>query len=220
MSSSIVALNRVSSFLSAEELPEPCPIDNNLTSAVHVDGDFVWEAPGKVEKSDSESGSSSATKTAPKSKEGKATKKRNIPRKSDNKAIDVLPTAREASESVVQEVKELDIKDEEQPFGLKGLKLEIAKGSFVAIVGRVGSGKVSDNCPQKSVAYIGLQSSLLQSLIGEMRKTRGEVKRQSLRLAALHLCQKIGRSKWDNCVCPPNPVDLQCNPARECYFRW
>ncbi|KAJ8457503.1 hypothetical protein ONZ45_g18288 [Pleurotus djamor] len=49
---------------------------------------------------------------------------------------------------------------EDQPFVLKDLSLRIERGSFVAIVGRVGSGK----------------SSLLQALIGEMRKTRGEVK--------------------------------------------
>ena len=183
MSSAIVGLNRISSFLSAEELPDPYLVDNNLTSAVRVDGDFAWEAPIKVEKSDSESDDSGA-KTAPKPKESKATKKRNVPKKSDGKAIDILPTAREASETV-EEVKELDVKDEEKPFGLKGLKLEITKGSFVAIVGRVGSGKVSYNCPVESVTYIGLQSSLLQSLIGEMRKTRGEVERQSLRLVAL-----------------------------------
>jgi len=146
MSSAIVAFNRISAFLSAEELPEPYLIDNDLTSAVRVDGDFTWEAPGKIEKTNSESGDSGA-KTAPKPKESKTTKKGNGPKKADGKARDVLPTAREASESAVEEVKELDIKDEEKPFGLKDLELEIAKGSFVAIVGRVGSGKVSDNCP-------------------------------------------------------------------------
>ena len=34
-------------------------------------------------------------------------------------------------------------KDEDKPFELADLKLRIHKGSFVAIVGRVGSGKVS-----------------------------------------------------------------------------
>lgn len=33
---------------------------------------------------------------------------------------------------------------EEQPFQLQGLKLTVPKGAFVAIVGRVGSGKVSE----------------------------------------------------------------------------
>ena len=39
------------------------------------------------------------------------------------------------------------------------LKLRIPRGQFVAIVGRVGSGK----------------SSLLQSLVGEMRRLDGEI---------------------------------------------
>ena len=50
-------------------------------------------------------------------------------------------------------------KAEDKPFVLKDLNLKIPKGSFVGIVGRVGSGK----------------SSLLQGLIGEMRRTRGSV---------------------------------------------
>ncbi|TFK28166.1 ABC protein [Coprinopsis marcescibilis] len=45
------------------------------------------------------------------------------------------------------------------PFQLKGINVKIPRGSLTAIVGRVGSGK----------------SSLLQAMIGEMRKTSGEV---------------------------------------------
>lgn len=46
---------------------------------------------------------------------------------------------------------------EGKPFELKDLKFKVPAGSFVAIVGPIGSGK----------------SSLLQALIGEMRRTRG-----------------------------------------------
>ncbi|KAJ7607493.1 multidrug resistance-associated ABC transporter [Roridomyces roridus] len=49
--------------------------------------------------------------------------------------------------------------EEDKPFELRDLKLQIPRGAFVAIVGRVGSGK----------------SSILQALIGEMRKTEGTV---------------------------------------------
>ena len=35
-----------------------------------------------------------------------------------------------------------DVKPEDKPFELKNLELKIPKGAFVAIVGRVGSGKV------------------------------------------------------------------------------
>ena len=50
-------------------------------------------------------------------------------------------------------------KEEEKPFALANLELRIPHGQFVAIVGRVGSGK----------------SSVLQSLVGEMRRVDGEV---------------------------------------------
>lgn len=48
---------------------------------------------------------------------------------------------------------------DEKPFSLTDLQITVPKGAFVAIVGKVGSGK----------------SSLLQAMIGEMRRTRGEV---------------------------------------------
>src|ERR1700689_2162180 len=39
-----VALNRISKFLTAEELDEPYTIDYNRNGALDVDGDFSWEA--------------------------------------------------------------------------------------------------------------------------------------------------------------------------------
>ncbi len=50
-------------------------------------------------------------------------------------------------------------KDMEQVFGMSNINLEIPRGKLVAIVGTVGSGK----------------TSLLQGIIGEMRRTSGEV---------------------------------------------
>ncbi|KZT29756.1 multidrug resistance-associated ABC transporter [Neolentinus lepideus HHB14362 ss-1] len=66
------------------------------------------------------------------------------------KEKDVLPTA--APKAAQTEA-------EEQPFELKGLNLKISRGKFVAIVGQIGSGK----------------SSLLQAMLGEMRKKKGSV---------------------------------------------
>ncbi|EJD48473.1 P-loop containing nucleoside triphosphate hydrolase protein [Auricularia subglabra TFB-10046 SS5] len=45
------------------------------------------------------------------------------------------------------------------PFVLKDLKMTVARGAFVALVGQVGAGK----------------SSVMEAIAGEMRKTRGEV---------------------------------------------
>lgn len=49
--------------------------------------------------------------------------------------------------------------ENEVPFSLHGIELQIPRGAFVCIFGRVGSGK----------------SALLDSLIGEMRQTRGSI---------------------------------------------
>ena len=47
-----------------------------------------------------------------------------------------------------------------EPFKVKNVSMSVPRGKLVAVVGRVGSGK----------------SSLLQGLIGEMRRTEGTVK--------------------------------------------
>ncbi|KAF9500249.1 multidrug resistance-associated ABC transporter [Pleurotus eryngii] len=136
LSDALVALSRISSFLLAEELPEPYQINYNNKRAITVDADFAWETAAKLED-----------KFNVHSKKHKHRKEAK-----DEKSI--LPTKAAEAEGSVE-----SHEAKEQPFVLKNLSLEIDKGSFVAIVGRVGSGK----------------SSLLQALIGEMRKTRGEV---------------------------------------------
>ncbi|KAI0661576.1 ABC protein [Cubamyces menziesii] len=76
--------------------------------------------------------------------------------------------AAEASRRPAKGAKEKEAKDQVQvddatpasgPFRVKDINISIARGSLVAIVGSVGSGK----------------SSLLQGLLGEMRKIRGQV---------------------------------------------
>lgn len=43
LSDALVALTRISGFLTAEELPEPHKIEYGRATAVEVDGDFTWE---------------------------------------------------------------------------------------------------------------------------------------------------------------------------------
>ncbi|KAG6916304.1 hypothetical protein DXG01_007461 [Tephrocybe rancida] len=139
----LVALKRISKYLSAEELGDYYAIDESLATAVDLDGDFTWEA-------------AAATPNKPEEKESKADKGKSRKGKK-KKDLDMLPTV---ADELGPEVQEKSVEDTpEKPFELKNLKLLVPKGSFVAIVGRVGSGK----------------SSILQSLIGEMRKTRGQV---------------------------------------------
>lgn len=77
----------------------------------------------------------------------------------------------------LEKAEEENEENEEIPFTLPNLHLTIPQGSFVAIIGSVGSGKVSFLSPLYS-NYNNeshSQSSLLQALIGEMRLTDGTI---------------------------------------------
>ncbi|KAJ7461221.1 multidrug resistance-associated ABC transporter [Mycena latifolia] len=132
LSDALVALRRIGKFLAAEELAEPYAIDHTLDNAVEVDASFAWEPSGTLEEA----------KLDPKARNERTKRKRKTDRDPE-----VLPTVAEKSAPV------------EEPFELTNLRFAVPKGAFVAIVGRVGSGK----------------SSILQALIGEMRRTAGTV---------------------------------------------
>ncbi|KAM5532134.1 hypothetical protein V8D89_014227 [Ganoderma adspersum] len=156
----LVALRRIGTFMRAEELSIPYEIDANVESAIDVDGDFTWETVRKD--------ANTINLAAKFGKDKKGSK--GVGKKSGKKGNDsLLPTAvntpagatpaRSTEDIAVAGVSgEAKETEKEKPFELKGIELKIPKGSFVAIVGTVGSGK----------------SSLLQALIGEMRKTRGQ----------------------------------------------
>lgn len=137
-----VALDRISKFLLAEELEADYPIDSSSKFAVRLHGDFTWEA------SESSTTTNAQTQSAP------AVKKVDLPEKSRGrvKTEQSKESDRPSSSSDLEE-------DGLLPFQLNDIRIDIPKGKFVAIVGRVGSGK----------------SSLLQAMAGEMRKVRGEV---------------------------------------------
>ncbi|KAF5370935.1 hypothetical protein D9615_009781 [Tricholomella constricta] len=149
LTDALVALARISKFLLSEELAEPYLLDYEQKHAVTVDGDFAWETAGKLEESKFSGG---AGRKGGKNGNGKKSAKR----RSKGAGDSVLPTTSIDKTTGAGDVSE---KEDEKPFELRNLKLSVPKGTFVAIVGRVGSGK----------------SSVLQSLIGEMRRTRGEV---------------------------------------------
>ncbi|TFK62549.1 P-loop containing nucleoside triphosphate hydrolase protein, partial [Pluteus cervinus] len=149
ISDSLVALRRISKFLLAEEMSEVYSIDYDRQFAVDVDGDFTWETVGRLEEP-------KFTGDDPKDGHGKKGK----PNKKVKKLKDgELPTSTKDIAEGSGSPGSQTPAEEEKPFELKNLKLSVPRGSFVAIVGRVGSGK----------------SSVLQALIGEMRKTRGDV---------------------------------------------
>ncbi|KAL1718255.1 P-loop containing nucleoside triphosphate hydrolase protein [Schizophyllum commune] len=148
LATALVATGRLSKFYLAEELDDPYLIETDRKNAVDVDGDFTWE-------STAEEGKSAEAKP-----DGKADKLDETADKSS--AVTKTEDEKVAGSSTGEKGKEQETKDEkpaEPVFQLENLKMSVPKGAFVAIVGPIGSGK----------------SSILQALIGEMRRTRGEV---------------------------------------------
>ncbi|KAJ2926057.1 hypothetical protein H1R20_g11027, partial [Candolleomyces eurysporus] len=156
LASGLISMNRMSKFLASEELEQPYILDPTSKYAVDVDGGFTWEAVKKPQaeeekksKKNDDTGSTDASES--KGKKGK-------PAKKSKKAADdaTLPS----NSNDVEEAKDEEPSEpEEPPYELKELKLSVPKGAFVGIVGRIGSGK----------------SSVLQAIIGEMRKTQGQI---------------------------------------------
>ena len=146
LADAIVSVARIRKFLLAEELSETPRIDPSQGMAVLLDGDFEWEvvrgvegAPEQQQKEDDRG------KPLMEDRKKKKDKARRQKGETSTASEDVLPVTVESaiSEDVPSAV-------EEKPFDLKGLRLEIPKGAFVAIVGRVGSGKV---CNQVLLRY-------------------------------------------------------------------
>ncbi|KAF6760644.1 cadmium ion transporter [Ephemerocybe angulata] len=157
LSSTLIALNRMSNYLSSEELEEPYTLDPASEHAVWVDADFTWEAirkPSDDEKDKDTTKPTEQEKKKQKKSKNKKAAKGGSPK--DESAEEKLPST---SADVMAAEKESPPEPEDPPFELKNLHLSIQKGALIGIVGRIGSGK----------------SSLLQALIGEMRKTRGHV---------------------------------------------
>ena len=126
LSDALAALGRIGKFLTAEELPKPYDIKDNLPGiAVTTEGDFTWETVGK-----------------PEDKPKKASKKE-VHKKPEEKLPQHNDASRVAEKGSGAGVKKDHVEVEEKPFQLNGVKLTVPKGAFVGIVGRVGSGKVS-----------------------------------------------------------------------------
>ncbi|KDQ52618.1 hypothetical protein JAAARDRAFT_40221 [Jaapia argillacea MUCL 33604] len=156
----VISLGRISKFLVAEELDEPFEVDLECPNAVEVEGGgFSWEVtlrdgdPG--EKSPGVIGNNGDPKSAEKEKGAKGRKgKKGKGKKKGDKTTPVSDDSTGVDGSSGEEART------PTPFELKDVNVTIPRGSFIAIVGRVGCGK----------------SSFLQALIGEMRKTAGSVK--------------------------------------------
>ncbi|KAG9082719.1 hypothetical protein FRC07_014126, partial [Ceratobasidium sp. 392] len=162
-----VALNRISKFLTSEELEDEFEVQPEGKFAVDIRGTFTWER----------GGAPADAKSKPKGKKAAAAAKAEAPKpdkealakkKVEDKEKKVKEKAKKKREKqrLAQKKKGIDpndSSDEEpvgpEPFKLVDVSLQIPKGSFVGIAGKIGSGK----------------SSLLQAMTGEMRRTTGKV---------------------------------------------
>ncbi|KAF7343004.1 Oligomycin resistance ATP-dependent permease YOR1 [Mycena venus] len=154
----LVAMRRIATFLTAEELASPYTIDEHNPDAITVDGDFTWENIQDIERPEEEEHDPARKMLKAKEKKEKERAEKERKKRQAKEAKKRQKEGEEVLPSVADDAQAKDDNPKEEPFAIKDLKLNVHRGAFVGIIGRVGSGK----------------SSVLQALVGEMRRLRGE----------------------------------------------
>ncbi|KAF8753349.1 Multidrug resistance-associated ABC transporter [Rhizoctonia solani] len=164
-----VALGRIAKFLTSEELEDQFEVRLENDYAVDIRGTFTWERGGTPQGSTQEEDKDKdATLKSAATETSKPTKEQLAKKKADDKEKKRLEQEKKKREKERLAKKKRgidpnDSSDEEEdgsePFRLVDVNLQIPRGAFVGIVGRIGSGK----------------SSLLQAITGEMRRVVGNV---------------------------------------------
>lgn len=146
-------LGRLTQVFLAEQQGQMFALDPSAKYAVEVvDGWFKWEGapPEELSKKDRKKQARAVAK------EQATTKPVELAKPTDTEAIlNVAPTDGATGPATARSSNE--VQDDE--IQLRDINIAVPRGSLVAIVGAVGSGK----------------SSLLQALIGEMKRVNGEV---------------------------------------------
>ncbi|QRV93840.1 ABC transporter transmembrane region [Ceratobasidium sp. AG-Ba] len=163
-----VALGRISKFLTSEELEDEFEVQPEGKYAVDIRGTFTWERGGappdvKSKKSKKPAAKTDAQTDAPKLDKEALAKKKAEDQEKKTKAKEKKRREKQRLSQKKKGIDPNDSSDEEpvgpEPFKLVDVNLQIPKGSFVGIAGKIGCGK----------------SSLLQAMTGEMRRTAGKV---------------------------------------------
>ena len=153
------ALSRIQEVFEAESLPDEQIRHSDLKNALELDdASFTWDAPPPEPAGGEDKGKG---KGKDKGKETKDQKKDKKGKKKPETGTGATATPTSGSIPGSSRVStSQDPEKEEKVFKIPKTSLAIPKGQVVAIVGPVGAGK----------------SSLLQGLIGEMRRETGSVK--------------------------------------------
>jgi len=153
------AFGRIQEVFEAESLPGEQTRDAELENALELDNaSFSWDAPPPDPAGGKDKGKGKGKGGGKEAKDPKKDKKDKKKPKTGTDATTTPTSGSVPSSSRVSTSQEPE--KTEKVFKIKNTDLTVPKGQIVAIVGPVGSGK----------------SSLLQGLIGEMRRETGSVK--------------------------------------------
>lgn len=155
-----VALGRISKVLLAEEIGDDYPIEGDSDWAVQMRGEFTWESAGPPSQGPQGGkgkgkgkGPGKGKDGVPENKEEAKKKKAEAKLKKKTEKMDAKAEKRkwqerrkryEAGEEVESddEAQKPQLQESEaQPFRLRDVDFNVPKGAFVAICGKVGSGK-------------------------------------------------------------------------------
>ncbi|KAK5132543.1 hypothetical protein LTR08_008860 [Meristemomyces frigidus] len=153
------SLGRIQEFLQAEEVSDEADWDFENKSAISIrQADFTWERTTSSNPNDVKPGQ--APKGMKQIKDEKKQAKKDAKAdKRKSKAVDVPQTPTSPDSPTSPNSPKGGEAEEEKPFQIQGIDLDVGRNELIAIIGSVGSGK----------------SSLLGALAGDMRRTSGSV---------------------------------------------
>lgn len=145
----LVALRRLSEFLTAEELEDSLHIDYEAKNGVEAEGAFTWETirmvitdvPFQIRHRLASLISLNDFKVSNKLPQNRKHWWSHLKRRKAVEELPLLPI-RMSEDNFPGHMNEANSQGDDKPFELTDIAIRVPSGSFVAIVGRVGSGKV------------------------------------------------------------------------------
>lgn len=146
-----VALGRISKFLTSEELEDEFEVQPENDHAVDIRGTFTWERGGsppdanpKAKGKKAAAAAKAAAAEEPKPDKATLAKKKADEKEKKAKEKEKMKREKARLSKKRKGIDPNDSSDEEEhgpePFRLVDVNLQIARGSFVGIAGKIGSG--------------------------------------------------------------------------------